>query len=75
MNDFDKQVLQHVQVLKAIREKLLAAPNRKAALAGLPKLEPEDYAAVVESWPKDYDRILNGESATMLAMDAAEGRL
>ena len=45
------------------------------AMAGLPKLEPEDYAAVVESWPKDYDRILNGESATMLAMDAAEGRL
>ena len=54
---------------------ILAAPTRKAALVGLPKLEPEDYAAIVESWPKDYDRILNGESATMLAMDAAEGRL
>ena len=75
MNNFDEQVLQHVRALKAIREKFLAAPNRKVAMAGLPKLEHEDYAAVVESWPKDYDRILNGESATMLAMDAAEGRL
>ena len=75
MNNFDEQVLQHVRALKAIREKFLAAPTRKAAMAALPKLEPEDHAAVVESWPKDYDRILNGESATMLAMDAAEGRL
>ena len=73
MISFDEQVLQHVRALKAIREKFLAAPNRKAALAGLPKLESEDYAAVVESWPKDYDRILNGESATMLAMDAPAG--
>lgn len=75
IDSFDEQVLQHVRALKAIREKFLAAPNRKAALVGLPKLEPEDYAAIVESWPKDDDRILNGESATMLAMDAAEGRL
>ena len=75
IDSFDEQVLQHVRALKAIREKFLAAPNRKVAMAGLPKLEHEDYAAVVESWPKDYDRILNGESATMLAMDAAEGRL
>ena len=75
MNNFDEQVLQHVRALKVIREKFLAAPNRKAAMAGLPKLEPEDYAAVVGPWPKDYDRILNGESATMLAMDAAEGKL
>ena len=52
-----------------------AAPTRKAALVGLPKLEPEDSAAVVESWPKDYDRILAGVSATMIAMDAQEGRL
>ena len=75
MNSFDEQVLQHVRALKAIREKFLAAPNRKAALVGLPKLEPEDYAAIVESWTKDYDRILAGESATMIAMDAQEGRL
>lgn len=75
IDSFDEQVLQHVRALKAIREKFLAAPNRKAALVGLPKLEPEDYAAVVESWPKDYDRILAGESATMIAMDAQEGRL
>ena len=75
MNNFDEQVLHHVRALKAIREKFLAAPNRKAALVGLPKLEPEDYAAVVESWPKDYDRILAGESATMIAMDAQQGRL
>ena len=75
MNGFDEQILQHVRALKAIRERFLAAPNRKAAMAALSKLAPEDYAAVVESWPKDYDRILNGESATMLAMDAAQGRL
>ena len=75
IDSFDEQVLQHVRALKAIREKFLAAPNRKAALVGLPKLEPEDYAAVVESWPKDYDRILAGESATMIAMDAQQGRL
>ena len=75
MNSFDEQVLQHVRALKAIREKFLAAATRKAAMAALPKLEPEDYEAVVEAWPKDYDRILNGESATMLAMDAAKGSL
>ena len=40
MSSFDEQVLQHVRVLKAIREKFLVAPNRKAAMAGLPKLEP-----------------------------------
>ena len=37
MNNFDEQVLQHVRALKAIREKFLAAPNRKVAMAGLPK--------------------------------------
>ena len=47
---------------------------RKAAMGALPKLEPEDHAAGVESWPKAYARILNGESATMLAMDMAEGK-
>ena len=75
MNNFDEQVLHPVRALKSIREKILAAPNRKAALAGLPQFAPEDYAAVVESWPKDYDRILAGESATMIAMDAQQGRL
>ena len=33
------------------------------------------YLVKAGVWPNDYDRILNGESATMLAMDAAEGRL
>lgn len=75
MNSFDEQVLNHVRALKAIRERFLAAPTRKAALAGLPPLEPEDRAAVVDDWPKDYDRILAGESATMIAMDAAQGIL
>ena len=67
--------VEEFRLAMASGEKIVAAPNRKAAMAELPKLEPEDYAAVVESWPKDYDRILNGESATMLAMDASEGKL
>ena len=75
MNNFDEQVLQHVRALKAVCVWFVAAPSRNAAVAALPKLEPEDYAAVVESWPKDYDRIVAGESATMIAMDAQQGML
>ena len=35
MNGFDEQILRHVRELKAIRERFLAAPNRKAAMTGL----------------------------------------
>ena len=49
-----------------------AATGEKALLAGVPK---EDREFVTGVWPPEFERILNGESAAMLAHDAQLGKL
>ena len=41
-------------------------------LAGVPE---EDREFVTGVWPPEFERILNGESASMLAQDARLGKL
>ena len=41
-------------------------------LAGVPE---EDREFVTGIWPPEFERILNGESAAMLAQDAQLGKL
>ena len=43
-----------------------------AVLSGVPE---EDREFVTGIWPPEFERILNGESASMLAQDAQLGRL
>ena len=49
-----------------------AATGEKALLAGVPEEERE---FVIGIWPPEFERILNGESASMLAQDARLGKL
>ena len=49
-----------------------AATGEKAVLAVVPE---EDREFVTGVWPSEFERILNGESATMLAQDAQLGKL
>ena len=49
-----------------------AATGDKAVLAGVPE---EDREFVTGIWPPEFERILNGESASMLAQDAQLGKL
>ena len=49
-----------------------AATGEKAVLAGVPE---EDREFVTGIWPPEFERILNGESASMLAQDAQLGKL
>ena len=49
-----------------------AATGEKAVPAGVPD---EDRAFVTGVWPPEFERILNGESAAMLAQDARLGKL
>ena len=44
----------------------------RAVLAGVPE---EDREFVTGIWPPEFERILNGESASMLAQDAQLGKL
>ena len=44
-----------------------AATGEKAVLADVPE---EDREFVTGIWPPEFERILNGESASMLAQDA-----
>ena len=46
--------------------------GEKALLAGVPE---EDREFVSGIWPSEFERILNGESATMIAQDAQVGKL
>ena len=46
--------------------------GEKAVLAGVPE---EDREFVTGIWPPEFERILNGESAAMLAQDAQLGKL
>lgn len=75
MDPFDDYMLKHVRALKAIRERYRAASTKRAVLAILPELSAEDRDAVIGEWPREFDRILAGESATMIAEDAKKGLL
>ena len=52
------------ELVKAIRERFLAASTRQAACAALPKLSDADMKSVTESCPPAYDRMLGDKSAT-----------
>ena len=71
MNPFDSYMLNKVRRLKDVRTRF-AATGDKAVLAGV--LE-EDREFVTGVWPSEFERILNGESASMLAQDAQLGKL
>ena len=49
-----------------------AATGERAVLAGVPEEEREFVTGI---WPPKFERILNGESAAMLAQDAQLGKL
>ena len=49
-----------------------AATGDRAVLVGVPE---EDREFVTGIWPPEFERILNGESASMLAQDAQLGKL
>ena len=71
MNQFDSYMLNKVRRLKDVRTRY-AATGEKGLLAGVPE---EDRAFVTGIWPPEFERILNGESASMLAQDAQLGKL
>ena len=70
MNPFDSYMLNKVRRLKDIRARY-AATGDGAVLAGVPE---EDREFVTGVWPPEFERILNGESASMLAQDAQLGK-
>ena len=70
-SSFDSYMLNKVRRLKDVRTRY-AATGEKALLAGVPE---EDREFVTGIWPPEFERILNGESASMLAQDAQLGRL
>ena len=71
MNPFDSYMLNKVRRLKDVRTRY-AATGDKAVLADVPE---EDREFVIGVWPPEFERILNGESASMLAQDAQLGKL
>ena len=71
MNPFDSYMLNKVRRLKDVRTRYAATGDR-AVLAGVPE---EDREFVTGIWPLEFERILNGESAAMLAQDAQLGKL
>ena len=70
MNPFDSYMLNKVRRLKDVRARF-AATGEKAVLTGVPE---EDCEFVTGIWPPEFERILNGESASMLAQDAQLGK-
>ena len=64
-------MLNKVRRLKDVRTRYAAAGDG-AVLAGVPE---EDREFVTGVWPPEFERILNGESASMLAQDAQLGKL
>ena len=70
-NSFASYMLNKVRRLKDVRTRYVAT-GEKALLASV--LE-EDREFVVGVWPPEFERILNGESASMLAQDAQLGKL
>ena len=71
MNPFDSYMLNKVRRLKDVRTRF-AVTGEKAVLADVPE---EDREFVIGIWPPEFERILNGESASMLAQDARLGKL
>ena len=71
MNPFDSYMLNKVRRLKDVRARY-AATGEKAVLVDVPE---EDREFVTGVWPPEFERILNGESASMLAQDARLGKL
>ena len=71
MNKFDSYMQNKVRRLKDVRTRYAATGDR-AMLAGVPE---EDREFVIGVWPPEFERILNGESASMLAQDAQLGKL
>ena len=63
MNPFDSYMLNKVRRLKDVRTQYVAT-GEKSLLAGVPE---EDREFVTGVWPPEFERILNGESASMLA--------
>ena len=68
---FDFCMLNKVRRLKDARARYAAA-GEEALLAGVPE---EDREFVTGIWPPEFERILNGESASMLAQDVQLGKL
>ena len=64
-------MLNKVWRLKDVRARY-AATGDGAVLTGVPE---EDREFVTGIWPPEFERILNGESASMLAQDAQLGKL
>ena len=71
MNPFDSYMLNKVRRLKDLRTRY-AAMGEKTMMADVPE---ENREFVTSIWPPEFERILNGESALMLAQDAQLGRL
>ena len=71
MNPFDSYMLNKVRRLKDVRTRYAATGDR-AVLAGVSE---EDREFITGIWPPEFERILNGESASMLAQDARLGKL
>ena len=71
MNPFDSYMLNKVRRLKDLRTRY-AAMGEKTMMADGPV---ENREFVTSIWPPEFERILNGESASMLAQDAQRGRL
>ena len=71
MNRLDSYMLNKVRRLKEQRTQY-AARGEKALLAGVPDAEIEFVTGI---WPPEFERIQNGESASMLAQDAQLGKL
>ena len=64
-------MLNKVRRLKDVRTRYAATGDR-TVLAGMPE---EDREFVTGIWPPEFERILNGESASMLAQNAQVGKL
>ena len=71
LNPFDSYMLNKVRRLKDVRS-WSAATGDSVVLADVPE---EDREFVTGIWPPEFERILNGESASMLAQDAQLGML
>ena len=71
MAPFDSCMLNKVRRLKDLRTRY-AATGEKEMLAGVPE---EDREFVTGIWPPEFERILNGESASMIAQGARLGKL
>ena len=71
LTPFDSYMLNKVRRLKDVRARF-AATGEKAVLSGVPE---EDREFVTGIWPPEFERILNGESSSMLAQDAQLGKL